>query len=249
MNEERQVSEQFHQASLKACKEVYELLLLPLDEDDVKADCIGAGGDMSMNIDVKAEKIFFTHFECFACIDSEEYGLYGSNDYKVILDPIDGSDNFISNFPYYGASMALQYKNKTIAALVCNIANGDIFYKIGNEPARKSSLHHNKDEIIKVNKYSKVGIFEKSALFTKIIDKLIENKLKFRSPGAVALSLVYAFDAKYMIFLGSKRYFDLEAGLFITQDLYRYESDNVIIITQNEDTLAKLEAIVKEGKI
>jgi myo-inositol-1(or 4)-monophosphatase len=239
----------FYKASFDACREVYELLEKPLCEDDLKTDCIGAGGDLSMLIDVKAEKIFFSYFESFACIDSEEYGLFGSNDYKVVLDPIDGSDNFVSRFPYYGASMALQYKDETIAALVCNMANGDIFYRLGENKPRKASLHSTNDGILEVNQHTKVGIFEKSALFTEIIDKLIENKLKFRSPGAVALSLVYAFNSKYMIFLGSKRSFDLEAGLFITADLPRYESDNVIIIAQNEETLAKIKAIVIEGKI
>jgi len=238
--------DKYYKASLLACQEVYELLNQPLCDEDIQADCKGAGGDMSMLIDVKAEKIFFEYFSPFACIYSEEYGLFGENDYKVVLDPIDGSDNFVTHFPYYGASMALQFKGKTIAGLVTNLATGDIFYKLGEEPACKTSLHHENNVRLEVNKHAKVGIFEKSALFTKIIDKLIENKLKFRSPGAVALSLVYAFDAKYMIFLGSKRSFDLEAGLFITKDLYRYESDDVIIISQNEATLARLKAIVIE---
>ena len=239
----------FFQASLKACQEVYELLESELSDDDLKGETVGAGGDISLLIDIKAEKIFFKYFSPFACIDSEEFGLFGKGDYKVVLDPIDGSDNFVSNFPYYGSSMALQFENITVAALVCNLANGEIFYKLGDKSAHRASLHHNKHEILEVNTHTKVGIFEKSALFTKTIDKLIENKLKFRSPGAVALSLVYAFDAKYMMFLGSKRSFDLEAGLFITEQLCRYEADSIILIAQNKATLAQIKSIVLEEEI
>lgn len=238
----------FFSASKQACQKVHELLSAPLSDDDFDGETIGAGGDLSLHIDIKAEKIFFDYFAPFASIYSEEYGLFGEGDYKVVLDPIDGSDNFVSNFPYYGSSMALQYNDVTIAALVCNLANGDIFYRLNGRPAQKTSLYHTEYKKIENNRHTKVGIFEKAALFTQTIDKLIENKLKFRSPGAVALSLVYAFDAKYVIFLGSKRSFDLEAGLYITEDLCRYESDEVILIAQNEATLAEIKLIVLEGK-
>lgn len=239
----------FFNASMHACQKVYELLNAPLSDADLKGETIGAGGDVSLLIDIKAEKIFFEYFAPFASIDSEEFGLFGEGDYKVILDPIDGSDNFVSNFPYYGASMALQYNDITIAALVCNLANGDIFYRLNGNHAQKASLHHTKHEKLEKNSHAKVGIFEKSALFTKTIDKLIEHKLKFRSPGAVALSLVYAFDTKYMIFLGPKRSFDIEAGLYITEDLCRYEAEEVILIAQNKATLAEIKSIVLEEEI
>ena len=249
MTTHKETIDRFFQASVEACKEVYELLEQPLSDEDLKGETIGAGGDVSLLIDIKAEKIFFKYFAPFASIYSEEFGLFGEGDYKIILDPIDGSDNFVSNFPYYGASMALQYKDETIAALVCNLANGDIYYKLDKEPAHRTSLHHNEQVKLEINHHSKVGIFEKSALFTKIIDKLIENKLKFRSPGAVALSLVYAFDAKFMIFLGSKRSFDLEAGLFITNELYRYEAEEMIVISHKEATLAEIKSIILGEKI
>ena len=64
----------------------------------------------------------------------------------------------------------------------------------------------------------------------------------------MALSLVYAFDARYVIFLGSKRSFDLEAGIYITEDLCRNESDEIILIAQNEATLEEIESIVLERK-
>jgi myo-inositol-1(or 4)-monophosphatase len=239
-----QTAQHFLERSLESCKEVYELLHTPLSEEDYTGFNIGAGGDLSLGIDIKAEKIFFRHFEGFAAIDSEEFGLHGEGEYKVVLDPIDGSDNFVSHFPYFGSSMALQYHDETVAALVCNMANGEVFYKVGTSAPIKASLRHDKREEVQNNLHTKVGIFEKSALFPKIIDKLIQSKLKFRSPGAVALSLVYAFDAKYMIFLGPRRRFDLEAGLFITQDLYRYESDNIIIIAYEASMLEEIKAIV-----
>ncbi len=240
------IIKRFIDASIDACKDVDALLKAPRTKEDYTHVDIGEGGDHSLLIDIKAEKIFFSYFEPFAAIYSEEYGHHGKGDYLVVLDPIDGSDNLISHFPYFGASMALQYQGETIAAAVCNFANGDFIYRCADEPAMQRKLTGTETKRREQNLFSKVGIFEKSSLYTKIVDKLMINKLKFRSPGAVALSLVYSFDARFMIFIGKNRPFDIEAGLFITQELPRYLSERVIIVAQDEAMLEKVKAIVLE---
>lgn len=239
-----QIIERFYQSSLKASLEVSDFLETDRVEADFEANFKGEGGDMAIGIDLKAEAIFFDHFLPFASIYSEERGREGFGDYCVILDPIDGSDNLVTNFPYYGASMALQYKDKTIAALVCNLATGAYYYREEGLKAVKGSIFNAFTKEASLNPYGKVGIFEKSALYPKIIDKLIKNKLKFRSPGAVALSLVYAFEARYMIFLGPRRIFDLEAGLFIIADLALYEDQKSIIVAPNVEMLEIIKRIV-----
>ncbi|MDH5464689.1 MAG: hypothetical protein OEW60_03610 [Thiovulaceae bacterium] len=236
--------ETFLDSSIKACQEVQDLLLSSRTSDDFDVKEIGEGGDQSLLIDIKAEKIFFDHFLPTFALYSEEYGAKGEGDFRIILDPIDGSDNLVSEFPYYGASMALQFQENTIAAVVCNLVNGALFFrKDGEQPLQMSLTNTRPFPLIK-NIHAKVGIFEKSSLYTDIIDKLMINKLKFRSPGAVALSLVYAYSARYMIFIGNERIFDIEAGLFIVDELPMYRDGNVIIVTHDQILLQKLKAIV-----
>ena len=234
----------FIKASKLGCIAVDKLLKQTRLEEDYTYSNIGEGGDHSLLIDIKAEKIFFNHFEGIASVYSEEFGQHGESDYNIVLDPIDGSDNFVSNFPYFGSSISLQYKDKTIDIVVCNFANEDFFFKKKVDKAKKSSLYFEKERLLSPNKHAKVGLFEKSSLNTQIIESLMKNKLKFRSPGAVALSLVYSFDASYMIFLGRMRSFDIEAGLFIASDLYTYKSDNTIILSSDKLILEKIKDII-----
>lgn len=236
----------FYKAAKAASLEVYTLLRSPRLREDFDPLDVGEGGDICVRIDLKAETIYFSHFLPHFALYSEESGHAGEGDYCIILDPIDGSDNFVSRFPYYGASMALQYKGETIAGFVVNFGNGDIFYRdFQSVLVRTSLLDDTKVKVVK-NPHTKVGIFEKSALYPKKIDSLIKNRLKFRSPGAVALSLAYAHDARYVIFLGTKRSFDLEAGLFLVQSLSVYEDETTIIIAHDGQMLEKLKQILVE---
>ena len=92
----------------------------------------GAGGDNSSGADLLAEAIFCKFLLPRYHIDSEEAGFIKSNEYArgtVILDPLDGSSNFKSNIPYYGASIALCDKDgKVREAAVVNFISQEISY-------------------------------------------------------------------------------------------------------------------------
>jgi len=203
----------------------------------------GAGGDVSIGYDLLAEDCFVKHLSSFGQILSEEGGYIGEGDDLVIIDPIDGSDNLKSNFPYYGASIALKRDNKTIAAFVCNFANGDCFIRLNGEHYRRSLFRKDECEDVSVNLYAKVGLFEKAGSNLTAAQALIDSGLKFRAPGAVALSLAYAHASKYMIFVGNMRPYDIEAGLYLCEDLHTYVSEDIIIVSHNKDVFAKILSI------
>ena len=69
----------------------------------------GAGGDISIGADLLSEEIFITQLSAFGNIDSEEAGFVDNKKaHTIVIDPLDGSDNFLSQIPYYGASVALR---------------------------------------------------------------------------------------------------------------------------------------------
>lgn len=235
----------FIDRSIEACKEVKRLIDSPRKVDDFISQRVGEGGDQSLLIDIRAEAIFFEHFLPEFAVYSEESGSRGESAYLVVLDPIDGSDNLVSSFPYYGSSMALQHKGETVAAVVCNLVNGELFIRVENSAPYRSYLNNLSVQLpLEINTYAKVGLFEKSSLHTGVIDKLIKNKLKFRGPGAIALSIVYTFSARYMVFIGKERSFDIEAGLFIVGELPIYRENETIIIAHDQAMLEKLKVIV-----
>lgn len=213
------------------------------DEEAYAPQEMGAGGDISVGLDLMAEEIFVKRLGRFGEISSEESGIIGQGEAKIILDPIDGSDNMLTHFPYYGASIAYVVDNKPVIGIVCNFANGDIFIKDSNQ-FLQGKLHSAHFRPVIKHHTSKVGIFEKAALFPELTKELINNRMKYRAPGAVALSLAYAHYASYMVFLGKMRSYDLEAGLFMCEDLHIYKDETHIIISKDKEVFERVKKII-----
>ncbi|MBN2869655.1 MAG: inositol monophosphatase [Campylobacterales bacterium] len=236
----------FIDSAIEACLEVRRI---------VRSDSVGLfhshergfGGDVSSGVDLAAESIFFERLSPYGSLFSEESGwMSPRSSVNIILDPIDGSDNFISRFPYYGVSIALEEEGTTTQALVCNLANGDLFIRTP-EAYYRSSLDFPalKEEVLS-NPFSKIGLFEKSPNHPKLAKKLIDGGLKFRSPGALALSLAYAPYVKYVLFLGTMRSYDIQAGLFLSRHLPTFQNDRFLLIAQDKEVFERLLAIVQK---
>ena len=206
----------------------------------------GAGGDLSSKIDLFAEKIFMDRLRKYGCINSEESGIVGAGERTIILDPIDGSDNLLSSFPYYGASIALK-DSKTLFSCIVNFANGDFFVK-WDSLYKKGSLLDDRLEDVQPNPYSKIGIFEKAYANPLIVKKLQEHKLKFRSPGAVALSLAYARYVRYVLFIGKLRPYDIEAGLHQCEGLFLYLDESTILVSKERQIFDMIQDILIKEK-
>ncbi len=202
---------------------------------------IGAGGDISYGADIVAEEIYVTYLSKYAKIDSEESGVIGEGVYTIYLDPLDGSDNFKTNFPYYGASIALCLGDETLAAVIVNFISSEFFVKTSKE-FYKTYLYdkNSKSDVLSNSSLASVGIVEKAYVDPQKTMLLKENHLKFRSPGAVALSLAYAHYVKYMLFFGTIRVYDMQAGLYMCEDLNVYIDDEIIIISKDDDLFKKL---------
>ena len=233
----------FIRESIKACQEIVAMLESNTDEKDYAPQEIGAGGDRSVGLDLMAEAIFVKRLGRFGEISSEESGIIGSGEAKIILDPIDGSDNMLTHFPYFGASIAYMIDDKPVIGIVCNFANGDIFIK-DKKQFLQGKLHSAHFRPVVKHHTSRIGIFEKAALYPELTTELIHNRLKYRAPGAVALSLAYAHYANYMVFLGKMRSYDLEAGLFMCEDLHVYKDETHIIISKDIEVFERVKKII-----
>ena len=217
------------------------------DSDLTYTNVTGFGGDNSLKIDIIAENIFIRHLSCFGDIFSEECGLLSDDsDFKIIIDPIDGSSNFMHNLPYYGSSVALKYKNETIAGFVCNLISNILTYRIEDSEVKYYDLNKNKYIERFFQNSSKLAIFEKSYDNPKLCELLSKNKIKYRSPGAMALSLCDARFYRFSMFKGPIRNFDVDAALYINKDLFLYQNDNILILSLNKNEFDLILEIIKD---
>ena len=236
---------------LQASKKIVKIIKNGLDESYFEIVKRGAGGDKSTKIDLVSEEIFIDCLKDFGVIHSEESGVIGSGKYEIILDPIDGSDNLLSGFPYYGTSVALKDGNKTLFSFISNFANGDFFVKTDTY-YKKGSLYDNSLRLkdVKTEKYTgRIGLFEKAYANPEIVEALKINSIKFRSPGAVALSLSYAHNVNFVLFVGKIREYDIAAGLHQCEDLNLYYNDKYILVSKSKDLFDKIKNDVLKDRM
>ncbi|EAC1329615.1 inositol monophosphatase [Campylobacter jejuni] len=206
-----------------------------IPQNDLKlCSKLGYDKNQGYELDLKCEQIFIKYLSCFGQIFSEESGLIGKASPKqMILDPLDGSSNFVSKIPFYGTSIALMEKDQAKSAFVCNLVSQEIF-AFNNKQAFKSNLSDPKYSPLTPNLFSKIGIVEKISLYPELLDFLTKNQLKFRSLGATALSLAYTSYFSFVLILGKTRIFDTAAALAIHQNLYIEKNENFLLLSQDK---------------
>lgn len=202
---------------------------------------IGAGGDISIGADLISEKIYIEYLLPLASVDSEESGFVkGHGDDCIVLDPLDGSDNFLSNIPYYGSSLALcDNQGNTKEAVIFNFCTKEGYARVNDRVFTFSLQSYLQDgekafRDISSSPLSKCGIFEKAYCNPNIAALLNEKGLKFRSLGASALSMAKAYEVNFMLFVGNIRDFDSKAGLFICKNLHNVRTDNLTLISKDK---------------
>ncbi len=241
----------FIEACIKANEEISLALKDGFDTTWFEKTEVGAGGDVSSKLDLMAEEIFIKHLSSFGHIESEESGLIlndalDKESSKIIIDPIDGSSNALSLFPYYGTSVAkVDALGLVEDAIVCNLVNGDIFLKTTEHKTQQGKLFSSKFHTPHTVPHSEVGLFEKAYAHPELVSHLGQENLKFRSPGAIALSLAYAHTVSYVLFVGIFRIYDFAAGLALCEGLEVIVEEDYVIVSKEKKIAKKLEQLVK----
>ncbi len=144
-------------------------------------------------------------------------------DYNWIIDPLDGTTNFIHGLSPYAISIALMHREKIILGIVYEISLNECFYAWDGSPAylngkviKVSDAAHIKDSLIATGfpyyDYSRMDSFMDS------FDYFMKNSHGLRRLGSAATDLAYVacgrFDAFYEYGLQA---WDVSAGAFIVQ--------------------------------
>jgi len=238
----------FIDAAVDACIAIDLILLDRSDPERFKARERGAGGDISMGYDLAAEAEAVRHLSPFGTICSEESGIIGNGPCRIIIDPLDGSDNYASGFPYYGVSIALTVEGQVLVGLVCDLGSRRCFLKTADRHVVFPLYARSLQQPVTKNPAAKVGIFEKARHRIDAAVTLTDMGLKFRSPGAVALSFAQAHYVKYVLFFGTMRPYDMEAALYLCSDLHCYVGEEIAIVAQDPDTFGILLDVFKIEK-
>ena len=89
-------------------------------------------GDFVSHADLRAEQVLREHLlhgrPSFGFLGEEGGETKGAGEYRWIVDPLDGTTNFMHGVPHFAISIALERDGEVVAGLVYNPANDDLFY-------------------------------------------------------------------------------------------------------------------------
>jgi len=150
--------------------------------------------------------------------------LHDENEYVWIIDPIDGTTNFIHGFPQYAVSIGLQYRGQITQAVVFDPTRNELF------TASKGAGAYLDDKRLRVAKRDKLSdaligtgfpYSDLSALeeYVKMFKVMTEKTAGLRRPGAASLDLAYVAAGRLDGFFEKKlKPWDIAAGsLLITE--------------------------------
>ena len=75
---------------------------------------------------------------------------------------------------------------------------------------------------------------------------LDQEKLKFRSPVAIALSLAFARSVKFVLYVGEFRIYDFAAGLALCEGLEVIVEEDYVIVSKEKSIADKIELLIKK---
>ena len=170
--------------------------------------------DFVTNSDIRVEKIIIEELKKARpnySILSEESGSEKNKDdsYTWIIDPIDGTVNFLHGIPHFAISIALKFKNEIISGLIFDPIKNEMFY------AEKDNGAFFNNQRIRVSKKKELNV----CLFATGGKHKYEIDLPVRKSGSAALDLAYVASGRYDgYFQNDLNLWDIAAGILILKE-------------------------------
>ena len=212
----------------RACMKASRVLIRDFGEIEKLQVSEKGPGDFVTASDKRVEKIIIGELEKSEySILSEEVGFVeGKNkDKRWIIDPIDGTFNFLNGLPHFAISIACEEKSEIVSGIIFDPIKNEMFFAEKGQGAYLNNIR---------TRVSNKSDFKNSLLVTggprytsnikdKVFKEYIELAKKVRPPirksGSAALDLAYVaagrFDASWQREL---EYWDIAAGIIIVKE-------------------------------
>ena len=199
---------------IKAAEKASRALIRDFGEIEKLQVSIKGPTDFVSNADLKAEKIIIEELKKarpYYSIISEEDGSENNKDkeHTWIIDPIDGTTNFLHGVPHFAISIALKYGNEIISGLIYDPIKDEMFY------AEKDSGAFFNNQRIRVSKKKELN----SCLFATGGVAKNEVDLPLRKSGSAALDIAYVAAGRYDgYFQNDLNLWDIAAGIILVKE-------------------------------
>ncbi len=199
---------------IKAAEKASKILIRDFGELEKLQVSSKGPSDFVTNSDKKVEKILIeelTKSRNKFSIISEEIGEVKNSDKDNywIIDPIDGTSNFLHGIPHFAISIALKSNKEIVSGLVFDPIKNEIFY------GEKNNGAYFNNQRIRVSKKKNLD----ECLFATGGKNEILNSLNVRKTGSAALDMAYVGAGRYDgYFQKNLNIWDIAAGIIIVNE-------------------------------
>ena len=191
--------------AVKAARRAGNLIHRAADNLDHLTVTKKSHADYVSEVDRAAERIIIESLlEAYPshAILAEESGAQGESEYVWIIDPLDGTTNFLHGVPQYAVSIALQHNGVLTQAVIYDPTKNDLFTATRGRGAFRN------DKRLRVSKRkemadSLIGTgfpytrFEHMDAYMDILRDVMQKSAGLRRPGAASLDLAWTAAGRY----------------------------------------------------
>ena len=225
---------------IKACEKASKVIIRDFGEIENLQVSKKGPRDFVTKTDKKVEKILIEELskakKNYSFITEETGKIKNSNeDSYWIIDPIDGTINFMHGIPHFAISIALRINGEMKSGLIFDPIKNEIFY------AEKNTGAYYNNHRVRVS--SKINLEE--CLFSSNSNgvKFATPNLNMRNTGSTALDLAYVGNGRLDGFFHNKiNIWDIAAGILIIKeaggkvsDISKFEDEDIDIRASNSN--------------
>jgi myo-inositol-1(or 4)-monophosphatase len=240
----------------KACMKASKVLIRDFGEIEKLQVSMKGAGDFVSSSDKKVEKIIINELikpHPDYAIFSEEAGSINekNKNNRIILDPIDGTMNFLNGIPHFAISIAYEENNELISGIIFDPIKNELFVA---EKGNGAYLNNTRTRVSK-NKKLKESILatggpnpsskKKEDIFNEFVSLSSSVSIPVRKFGSAALDLAYVacgrFDGYWQWELNL---WDVAAGILIVK-----ESGGFVDALKFDDKLPRKRNIIASNSL
>ena len=213
--------------AIKAARNAGNVIVRSMDQLDTLSVSTKGRNDFVSEVDKQAEqeiiKVIRKTYPSHGIL-AEESGSHEGDEYLWIIDPLDGTTNFLHGFPQFAVSIALQHKGRLEHAVIYDPLRQELFSatrgsgaQLNERRIRVSNAKGLEGSLLGTGfPFRDMGFLDN---YIEILKTIMPQAAGVRRPGSAALDLAYVAAGRLDGFweFGLKPW-DLAAGALIIQE-------------------------------
>ena len=214
---------------IKACRKAAKTLIRDFGEVENLQVSLKGPGDYVTASDKKVEKILIDELlkarPSYSVLSEEIGEINNDKSFRWIIDPIDGTSNFLHGIPHFAMSLALEHEKEIICGIVYDPIKDEMFVAeknngsyVNNKRMRVSARSKLKECIIfsggpRYESKNKELVFEEYKKFSSKVNTAI------RKLGSASLDMAYVAAGRCDGFWQRDlNYWDIAAGIILVKE-------------------------------